>query len=367
MRRVLPVVACAALAITACGGGGDESASCKDAVSGSRVEFTYSVDPAKPGESADARRTAAVVCERVRVVKAEGVQVRALSTRRVRVVARDDERSLATADFVARPVAFQFYDWEPNVLGERGPDRPFTGPRALYEATVLASKSKPKAEATDLPSDRGNDTSGTKYYVFNAERRPLRSDGKPLPPGALPRLAERPAAPSRSAVPAGGTVVRVPRGVVVVQAERAPNQPATVQRFFVLEDDSELSGSDIKDAEQSVDPRTNQPVISMKFSEAGRKAFARVTKRVADRGSRTALPPGAPSRQAFQRFAITVDGEILSLPTIDFVANPEGIDGRTGAQIQGLGGVEETRLLAAVLDVGALPAELTLVSLGRRG
>jgi len=45
--------------------------------------------------------------------------------------------------------------------------------------------------------------------------------------------------------------------------------------------------------------------------------------------------------------------------------NPEGIDGRTGAQIEGIGTIFETQLLAAALKVGALPAELTLVS--RRG
>ena len=45
----------------------------------------------------------------------------------------------------------QFYDWEPNVLGERGPDSPFAGSKSLYQAVQLASESKPRAERTDLP------------------------------------------------------------------------------------------------------------------------------------------------------------------------------------------------------------------------
>ena len=187
------------------------------------MESTYRVDAADEL----ATRTATAICERLRALKARGVQVRALDAGRIRVVSREDARSIATADFVARPVSFHFYDWEPNVLGGRGPDRPSPGSRALYDAAVVASRSKPRAEATDVPPDgpsdevvrrfggdrskvnayydRRNDTRGTAYYVFGHDRRPLRSDGKALPPGSLPRLAARPTAPSRDEVPAGGT------------------------------------------------------------------------------------------------------------------------------------------------------------------
>ena len=79
----------------------------------------------------------------------------------------------------------------------------------------------------------------------------------------------------------------------------------------------------------------------MEFTDKGREAFARVTKR--DRAAR--LPRRSPARPArpasqsdrFQRFAITLDNQIVSLATIDFLDNPEGIDGRTGAQIENIG------------------------------
>ncbi len=51
---------------------------------------------------------------------------------------------------VGTTAQLQFYDWEPNVLGDRGPDRPFVGGTALYEAVELASKQKPTAEQTDV-------------------------------------------------------------------------------------------------------------------------------------------------------------------------------------------------------------------------
>ena len=61
----------------------------------------------------------------------------------------------------------QFYDWEPNVLGDRGPDSPYSGTRGLFEAAEVASNAEPKAEADDVPpdsdlspeeADRQNDT-----------------------------------------------------------------------------------------------------------------------------------------------------------------------------------------------------------------
>ena len=41
---------------------------------------------------------------------------------------------------------------------------------------------------------------------------------------------------------------------------------------------------------------------------------------------------------------------------------PEGIDGRTGAQIEGIGDIKATQDLAESLRIGALPIELKLIS-----
>ena len=62
------------------------------------------------------------------------------------------------------------------------------------------------------------------------------------------------------------------------------NQPPQIKRFFVIEDDSELSGTDIKNPEAATD-QNSQPVVTMEFTDKGREAFARVTKRIAERGS----------------------------------------------------------------------------------
>src|SRR5919206_139287 len=125
--------------------------------------------------------------------------------------------------------------------------------------------------------------------------------------------------------PAGSKVFKVPRGIVVVEGEPAPNQSERVHRFFVIEDDSELNGKEIKNPEQAFDPNTNEPLVNMEFTDKGRAAFARVTKRIAERGRNCETlagvdpkcpPQGSSPDQFFQRFAITLDNQIVSLATI---------------------------------------------------
>src|SRR5207245_4711380 len=115
-----------------------------------------------------------------------------------------------------------------------------------------------------------------------------------------------------SGPPANGKVVVVPQGIVVIQAEQPQNLKNVSPCYYVIEDDSELSGSDIKDPKQAFDPQTSEPIVTFNFSDKGRKAFARVTKRIAQRGAATILPPGASRQNAFQRFAITLDNQIVS-------------------------------------------------------
>jgi SecD/SecF fusion protein len=320
---------------------------------------------------------------------------------------------------VGTTAQLQFYDWEDNIRGQ-GPDAPYAGKTALYDAVEVAAKQKPTATENDLPPDgaseeieqrfdgdkkkiqeyydQRNDTHSGRYYLFDADKQlitgpdstceELLSDyegvkGPKRKQSEIPKdskcreeLAAIPVgkgggesaatpesgATPKSGPPAGSEVLEVPRGIVVVEADRTQNQPDDVHNYFVLEDDSELSGGDIKNPEQNTDQRTNEPIVTMEFTDKGRKAFAAVTKRLAQRGSEIIVPPGTDRQQTLQRFAITLDDQIVSLATIDYRENPEGIDGRTGAQINGIGNLQDTQDLAESLRIGALPIELKLVS-----
>src|SRR4051794_37651729 len=187
---------------------------------------------------------------------------------------------------VGTTAQLQFYDWEPNVLGPRGPNSPYAGSKALFQAVEVASKSKPRAEATDIPPggpspeiqkrfgndkqkieqyyDRTNDSAKDKFYLFGADQKLIHGPDtscKELLSDYTPKGGTAPAsryakdtqcsaelrALGSGGPPAGSRILKVPQGIVVVEAEKASkNQPASVKRYFVLEDDSELSGSDIK-------------------------------------------------------------------------------------------------------------------------
>src|SRR5439155_11275646 len=91
--------------------------------------------------------------------------------------------------------------------------------------------------------------------------------------------------------PAGSLVIKVPRGIVLIKQEKPRNaKNSAALRFYVLEDDSELSGSDIKDPKQASDPQTSEPIVTFNFTDAGRKAFARATTREAQRGQNLLAP-----------------------------------------------------------------------------
>ncbi|HYI80145.1 MAG TPA: protein translocase subunit SecD [Thermoleophilaceae bacterium] len=319
---------------------------------------------------------------------------------------------------VGTTAQLQFYDWEENIRGQ-GPDAPFAGKTALYDAVEVAAKEKPTATETDLPPDgaseeieqrfdgdkkqiqeyydRRNDSHSGRYYLFDSDKElitgpdstceellsdyegvkgPKRKQSEipkdskcreelaaiPVGKGDTGTTTPESSAAPKSGPPAGSEVLEVPRGIVVIEADRAENQPADVHNYYVIEDDSELSGGDIKNPEQNTDQRTNEPIVTMEFTDKGRKAFATVTKRLAQRGSEIIVPPGTDRQQTLQRFAITLDDQIVSLATIDYRENPEGIDGRTGAQINGIGNLTDTQDLAESLRIGALPIELKLVS-----
>ena len=57
-----------------------------------------------------------------------------------------------------------------------------------------------------------------------------------------------------------------------------------------------------------------------------------------------------------------LDREVVSRPFIDYRENPDGIDGRTGAQISGGFKLQEAQDLANVLKTGALPITLKPIS-----
>ena len=362
LPKLAPALMLAATLLAACDDKG-RSASCRQPLDGASVQLVYQM---RSGESTP-KATAAGLCKRLRALGAGPVQVRAVGADRVRIVARNAEEARAAVDAATAGASLHFYDWEANVLGPRGADAPFAGGAALYEAVRVASTSKPP---------RGAGDAGARYYLFDSNRRPLAGD-RPAESCEALLAGYRPGSgsaryPPETACrrqlealggggpPSGSRVMRVPAGIAVIEAERAPGQPPQLHRYFVIEADSQLSSADVVRPRAVADPVSGEPVLAFDFTERGRRAFKRLTQRMARRGAKAAAGQALPETY-FQRFAIVLDDRTVSLATIDFIANPNGIDA-PGAQIEGIGSLEATRALAKRLAAAPLPDELELVS-----
>ena len=313
--RTLSLLVAAALLPTACGGEEVRSAPCSERPRGTTAELVYEVEG-----DATPRSMATRVCQRLVKLTTDPALVRPVSERRIQIVTSNAGIAWAAVD---GPSVY-FYEWEPRVLGPRGPDSPYVGSRAFFDAVELASSS-PSFSGEGLPE---------RFYLFGADRR--------LVAGPVARRDQLPAAP------AGGRVMRVPEGVAVIEDAR---QDGPRGRYFVIEDKPELTIANLERSSIGTDPVTGEPVVIFDFLPSGRRAFRRLTARLASRGN-----------QPYGRFAIVINGQVLSLPTIDPVANPDGIDA-PNAQVVLTGAAKPTRRLAQTLAAPSLTAELRLISI----
>ena len=102
----------------------------------------------------------------------------------------------------------------------------------------------------------------------------------------------------------------------------------------------------------------------MQFTERRGNKFQDITQTLVERGrtwpNQQGLPGGAGNDDANQQFAIVLDREIKSAPSVDFDENPDGIPGNNGAQITGIS-ISEAKDLALVLRTGTLPVKLITI------
>ena len=134
-------------------------------------------------------------------------------------------------------------------------------------------------------------------------------------------------------------IKEVKEGTVIIRAEQPDDIPEGQKsdEWFVLADNVALRGTDIKNPEQNFDQGaggSGQPIVTFEFTDRGRDVWKDVTRGIAQRGQSQQLPGTSPDAAA-QHFAIVLDDELISVPFIDFVQNPNGIDGGQGSQIEG--------------------------------
>jgi SecD/SecF fusion protein len=319
-------------------------------------------------------------------------------------VALPDVKDTARAEQqVGTTARLEFYDWEANALTSNGqpvagqlvardpeavtisqgtgsipPGSPGAGSMSLHDAVTLAAK-QPEKVSPD------NARSGSEFYAFGkpgsqACATAAKATGHATVPGEYCLLAGPQGAPPgtphdvalqqlASGLPNGVTlsdpgvsVEEIKQGTVVLQA--APLTAASKvafgspgSQYFVLQDHVGLFGDKITNPQQSTDA-SGAPDVTFGFNSSGGSAFQRITAKIANRGSQASF--GANSFN--QHFAVALDNQLITVPSIDFHQYPDGITGGQGAQITGGFTIQSAQDLATELRLGALPIKLKTVS-----
>jgi SecD/SecF fusion protein len=339
----------------------------------------------------DVEDSISIIEERINKLGVSEPEVARLGTDEITVSLPGITDANRAAEQVGSTAQLYYYDWEPNLIGPEfaiggHPGRePAEGPLkasekrwedagrnvtsqenkqlifagaypTAYEAAQLAAEQKPVENCEDCSVAK------PRYYLFQK--------AEPHELIAGPELAKKDLyiSPTGKKRPKNGIVVEVPAGTILVSeypsdAEGRLDETAD-PGWYALEDQPALSGSDITSPEQSYGPN-NEPIVTFQFTGSGRDAFQEVTRRIAQRGQAQAIGPvGAEEAAALSgHFAVVLDNEVKTRPIINFAENPDGIDGRTGAQISGgFNSVTDAQDLATTLQIGALPINLKLIS-----
>ena len=244
-------------------------------------------------------------------------------------VALPDVSSLADAIRQVGTVAqLAFYDWETNVIGADGrPDPENVGvtggpaagdpPPACRSTTrCCAPRSARRRSSRQLP-----------------RRSPLLRR-RPQAKGLRPRRGVAPDALANvknTEQRKKADVIVVKPDTVLLRARRAPDGPKP-DAWFVLQDDVALQGKEIKTPSRT-STRARAARLAdrhLRLHRQGPQDAEVATKAIAQRGQESVgILPSQTGDQVLQHFAIVLDNELVSSPTIDFRQYPEGIDGAT--------------------------------------
>jgi SecD/SecF fusion protein len=288
------------------------------------------------------------------------------------------------------PGRLSFYDWEADALTSDGktvasqlnarspdalrisqgaataaPGSPGGGSLPLYEAVRLASR-QPVVEAGSRELSR----SGPQYYLFGSpgsaacttvaksEMTAAIPGRHCLLAGPTPSLADLQADLPSGVTMARGHRLTVPQGTVVLQAANpSPTDQISVDsptaQFYVLKDNVALTGNEITNPRQSTD-QSGAPDVTFGFNSKGNTQFHRVTAEIAHRGE-----VASTGTQALdQHFAVALDAQLITVPSIDSKVYPDGITGGNGAELSGGFTTRTARETAALLRYGALAVSL---------
>ncbi|MFE3665978.1 protein translocase subunit SecD [Streptomyces sp. NPDC059164] len=119
------------------------------------------------------------------------------------------------------------------------------------------------------------------------------------------------------------------------------NVPGSYEKYIL--GPAEVSGKDVDEAKAAIDQQSGEWIVSMEFTSGGAKKFQTITSRLAQQ-----QPP-------MNQFAIVLDGEVVSAPSVRTALSKN-------AQISGSFDQQSAEDLGNILSYGALPLTFKEVS-----
>jgi SecD/SecF fusion protein len=354
------------------------------------VQLTYQARPTARTkvDTESLERAINIMRKRVDQLGVAQPEIQSSGGDQIEVALPDVSNATRAQEEVGRTAQLFFYDWEPNVIGPNGEqgskEARVTGGQEAggastglleYKAVLLAAKRKPilRPGATTLgpgctAAQLHGCIYGSWYLLDSSDEKVLCAGGKPT---CAPAETEANLYSDGYTPPKGAKVkaVRVNPGTVLVQARPEENAAGKIlnespNSYYVLNDEPVLEGKDITNPAQSFDEGgggNGQPNVTFGFDSHGKSVFEKVTKEISHRGQEAQLP-GVTEAEAVQHFAVVLDGQLITVPSISFRQYPEGIDSSNGSEISGGFTITSAQNLANELQSGALPVKLVLIS-----
>jgi SecD/SecF fusion protein len=325
----------------------------------------------RPLRESDLNRSSDIIRERIDKIGVAEPEVRTQPPDQISIELPGVSDAGRAAALIGQTAVLELYDLQTALTGPSVATNGFQAipTESLYDLLAAAQTQSLAARAEG----------GGPYYLFREQGKKLLAGPQRTREELLQTEAAKQAGVTAEKVPRGYKIFKVPAQTVVITCGKTAvvcpgvnqlNPTSTSYYLFKFTPGSketrtrfpQMNGRDhlrLQGTRQDFDPQSGAPIVLMSFTDDGADIFHEVTRMEAQRGQQFygRFGAGGNPDDFNQNFAIVLDDEIRSFPSIDFEQYPDGISGSNGAQITGLEGLQEAKDLALVLQTGALPVE----------
>src|SRR3954447_15832512 len=251
------------------------------------VQLVYKAEPTaqQPTITADAmQRSIDLMRQRVNALGVSEADLNQSGQDQIEVNLPGVKDANAAARQVGSTAQLFFYDWEANILDDKCKTNPDENANVRQPVVGLRTAVTQASKCTDVGAGKGSapraeDSAGgqsqaaakPRYYVFDKTTK------KPLNNGQSYDTRAQALQSLEKGEAANAEIIEVPAGVLVLRAESTTNnsdETVKPDRWWVIQDRPGLSGTDIKNPEQSADTTLGtEPIVTFNFTDKGRKAF----------------------------------------------------------------------------------------------